>query len=134
MYIARLFQKGKLGGGGKAVRRLRAAERLLHDYEKSEFVPRVNCALNQVRGGKPCDMPADILTGTDRYVRVMRKLGDLFYTARFFVIEDKTATDWLACRGVFNPSTKRICGVYQAVCFALDAVADAYDEMREEKK
>ena len=71
MYIARLFQKGTLGGGGKAVRRLRAAERLLHDYEKSEFVPRVNCALNQVRGGKPCDMPADVLTGTDRYVRVM---------------------------------------------------------------
>lgn len=129
MYIERLFKKGRLGDAAAAQRRLVAAAKLMRDYKSFRYTPRACSPLTRVGGQKRYGgFPAGVSDGAARFQTVKRDIGDMFPFVRFFVLDDLTATDWLECHGDLKPTMRRVCGVYQKICFALDALADAYEK------
>lgn len=131
LYIEKLFLRGRLGTGAVAVRRLRAAQRIVSDYEFSGFMPSIPCCLSPRFAHAPSNRDANVdrVSAADRYIEASRVCGPLFFPLiRHFVLDDLSLADWAAVN--YLPNNGRTADEACArLSMALDRVGQAYEAL-----
>lgn len=134
LYIEKLYDKGKLGRGARAARRLNAALRLLRDYEYSGFVPSIRCPLAyadcRAKGVKNDDA-VDRIEAVDRYLAGVRACGpECFSVVEHFVLNDSTMAAYL--RRNLLPDGGRVAAmIYGLLGRGLDLISETYEKGKE---
>lgn len=131
LYIEKLYDKGKLGRGVRAARRLNIALRFLRDYEFSGFIPSIRCPLayGDCRF-KSVRRDDDIvkIDAVDRYLAGARACGPLrFAVVEHFVLNDSTMAAYL--RRNLLPDGGRVAElIYEDLRRGLDLILEAYEK------
>lgn len=130
MYIEKLYEKGRLGQGAEAVRRIKTAMRFARDYEYSGFLPSIRCPLGVECRGSHISFENDInrLDAVDRYLAGVRACGPLYFpVVKHFVLDDSSFSAFI--RNNFLPNGGRVAqDIYSKLRKGLDLIFDAYME------
>ena len=128
MYIEKLYEKGRLGKGKEALRRVKTALRFARDDEFSGFLPSIKCPLGRKCRGSVIFFEKDIdrLDAADRYLAGVRACGPLYFpVVKHFVLDDSNLSAFI--RDNFLPNGGRVSeDIYTRLQKGLDLIFDAY--------
>lgn len=140
-YLAWLFRNGKLGQAPHSEELLRAGERWARDYSCSQFRPKVTASYSDVRarGGGTLTQD-DVITASDRFMRVSKELGVYRGLAEFFILErfdgeifggEISVDAWIKLNPLIGKKNGRLfASIYCGIRESLERIRAAYANMR----